>query len=821
MTELTREAAEAVVAALEAEAATASTLQEAQAVALAIEDFTRSVRLSRWEPYPWQHPHTHPEGWISQRAPGKNICDERCLTLPSTTIPTHGIWKQRGGRGTGKTEGAAHYINAHAEGPPCDTRVPGGHRFTIVAPTQSDAVSSCVEGVSGLKAINPAVTVTTGREGTIVRWPNGSVGRLLGGNTAKDIDRIRAWTNICCVAEGTLVQTVTGPVPIEQVQAGDLVWTRTGLRRVLVAQETGYRPVVLVAAGSAEAWVTPDHEVAQDDGTFARADSIGRKVLTWTEQGSSTPGSSGPADRMAITSAASDYSIGPSMPVRSAPSQMAFMSTTATTTRPTTTRPTWWPSHRVTMPMLIRRTLRGTLRAARRLLQAALGGQWPAGSAARSSSPKEAPPALQPVGTGERRHGHTKNACAACVETGSPALVGIPPVPVARTAAVSPLTRHARVYDLTVEGHHEFYAGGLLVGNCAWVEEAAAMPLLGGLTKTDATAPLGVMDQLPFTLRLGATPHAVVTTTPKNRPEVTALLAMPGPETWGRTEDAYRLEAAVRESLELTFRGTTAGLQELDGEQIADTPGALWVSDRPTLVDGIPNTDHRPGIGNDRLTADQVGWVPHTRPTGLQGTDPDSGPRRPHPATPTIVQRVVIAVDPPGGRTECGIIVVGASGQHGYVLADLSTAAPPDTWARIVLEAYYDFGAEGLAVELTYGGNMVTEVIGSRAEIHGIPAPPIYRMPTKVGKRLRAEPVQGLYQQHRIHHVGFLDGLETEQRTWIPDQTTESPNRIDALVHGVNYLLISARPGKVANPAAAPTRMPSTFGAGNGVARRR
>jgi len=549
---LTPDDAARILAGFRAEAEAAATEQEALAVAERLEAWVRKVRAMQWEAYPWQHPHVHPPGWESLLVPGRDVCDHRCQDLPHAPIPTHGAWLQRGGRGTGKTEGAAHYINRHAEGPPCDTRVPGGHRFTIAAPTQADAVSSCVEGVSGLKAINPGVTVSTGREGTIVRWPNGAMGRLLGGNTAKDVERARAWTNVC-------------------------VW---------------------------------------------------------------------------------------------------------------------------------------------------------------------------------------------------------------------------------------------------WLEEAAAMPMLGGLAMERPELPPGLLDQAPFTLRLGSNPHMVVTTTPKNRPEVIRLLSRPGPQTWGRTEDAHRLDPAVRESLEAMFRGTTLGKQELDGDLIADTPGALWVSDRPDTVDGEANKDERPGIGNDRVTVETVGWATHARPEGLSGDGSTTEPRKPALDVPVLVARTVIAVDPPGGRTECGIVVCGASGQHGYALADLSGAYPPDTWARIVLEAYYDFGAEGLAVEHTYGGNMVTEVIGARAEILGVPAPPIFKMQTKVGKRLRAEPVQGLYQQHRIHHVGWLDGLETEMRTWVPDQTTDSPNRIDALVHGMNYLLISARPGTVANPAAGVRRMPSTY-ARNGTGRRR
>lgn len=512
------------IAAFRVAAERAATEEEAREVARRIRSFARRVQASRWEPYPWQHPHHHPPGWVSQVAPGKNVCDARCLTLPRAVIPAQGYWLQRGGRGTGKTEGAAHYVNAHAYAPPCDPRVPGGHRITIVAPTQADAVASCYSGPSGLHTINPDVTISTNREGTTVRWPNGSVARLAGAHSPADVERLRAWTNVCC----------------------------------------------------------------------------------------------------------------------------------------------------------------------------------------------------------------------------------------------------------------------------AWVEEAAAMTHLED-----------VLTQLPFTLRLGDRPHGVITTTPKNRPVVTALIEgdarVPAVrpavvQTWGRTAEADRLHPAVRESLEALFGGTTLGRQELDGEQIGDTPGALWVMNRPDTVDGAPNPDERPGIDNTRVPVGSVGWTPHVG-------DPVTAP--------LMVERTVVSVDPPGGRTECGITVWGSVGGHGYLLADLSTAGPPDTWARIVLRAYLDYGAEGIAAEHTYGGDMVTDVLSTRVRLmqadgewpDGIATPPIFRVPTKVGKRLRAEPVQAIAQQRRLHHVGLHPGVEDEQTTWVPGETKDSPNRLDAYVHGATYLLVRGGAAQVANPA--------------------
>lgn len=508
--------------------ATAATDDEARAVAAELRAYARRVRASRWEPYPWQHPHTHPEGWVSERAPGKEVCDERCLDLPLVVPGVHEVWKQRGGRGTGKTDGAAHYVNTHMEGPACDPRVPGGHRITIAAPTQPDAVSSCVTGVSGVQAINPAITVTTTKEGTIVRWPNGAVGRVLGAHDAADVQRARAWTNVC-------------------------LW---------------------------------------------------------------------------------------------------------------------------------------------------------------------------------------------------------------------------------------------------WLEEAAAMNYLGGLS-TDGGTP-GMLDQAPFTLRLGSRPHLVVTTTPTGAPEVTALLNRPGPMTWGRTQDAHRLDPAIRASLEALYRGTTLGRQELDGEQLADVPGSLWVYERPDLIDGVLNTDDRPGLNNDRVPVGHVGgWTPHlTLPAELRFGIP-LPPPAPEGA-PVRVDATVVGVDPAGGATENGISVVGASGNHGYVLADLSVKGGPDAWGKIAVLAYLDYGAVGIALERTYGGDQTEFVIQAAAEALGVPLPPILKAPTPEGKKQRALPLQALAQQHRFHMVGHHPKLEGELTTWVEDDDGESPNRLDAMVHAGRHLLVRNRPATVA-----------------------
>lgn len=498
-----------LLAQAEAAARAASSSAEAEALAEQIVLAVRQWNAARWQPYPWQRVHRHPEGWSGP-------CRPECLELPPAVVPTHGAWLLMGGRGTGKSDGAARYVKDHVEGPPCDSRLPGGHKMLMVAPTQGDAVE-VIQGPSGLTTVAPGAKLVGGAGGLSVRFPSGARMRVLGAYTPDDENRLRAAGNNCLV----------------------------------------------------------------------------------------------------------------------------------------------------------------------------------------------------------------------------------------------------------------------------YLEEAAAMRHLGV-----------ALQHSGFGLRIGPRPHYVVATTPKPRPEVRALEADPKTiRTWGTTDQAVHLDPEVRATLERKHAGTRLGRQELGGETLGDVEGALWVHEQDYTDPG----DVRPGIENDRVKVGQVGWTSH---------DPD----HPAPVAAELVYRTVVGVDPSGTGTgdEAGIIVAGSIGSHGYVLADLSGRMTPDQWARRAVRAYYDFGAEGIALE-RYGGESAATIIRSVTLDDGRTGAtvPILPAPTKVGKRLRAEPVQALYEQHRVHHVGIFAELESQQTAWVPDESPDSPDRLDALVHALTYLLIRVQGGQVASPAAASTVRPS------------
>jgi len=64
------------------------------------------------------------------------------------------------------------------------------------------------------------------------------------------------------------------------------------------------------------------------------------------------------------------------------------------------------------------------------------------------------------------------------------------------------------------------------------------------------------------------------------------------------------------------------------------------------------------------------------------------------------------------------------------------------------------------------------------------------------GKRTRAEPISALYEQGLVHHVGVFPGLEDQMTVWDSTDGSPSPDRVDALVWLLTYLMLGRHPGK-------------------------
>lgn len=156
--------------------------------------------------------------------------------------------------------------------------------------------------------------------------------------------------------------------------------------------------------------------------------------------------------------------------------------------------------------------------------------------------------------------------------------------------------------------------------------------------------------------------------------------------------------------------------------------------------------------------------------------------------TPDL-SRVVIGVDPSATSEgdEAGIIPAGSTANaHLYVLGDESIQGSPQTWARAVVNAYYNYNADYVVAEKNNGGEMVSTVIKQVD-----PNVRVKLVWASRGKQTRAEPISAVYEQGRGHHVGHFYALEDEMCLWMPGQP--SPNRMDALVWAGTELAVSKR----------------------------
>jgi phage terminase large subunit-like protein len=264
--------------------------------------------------------------------------------------------------------------------------------------------------------------------------------------------------------------------------------------------------------------------------------------------------------------------------------------------------------------------------------------------------------------------------------------------------------------------------------------------------------PQRTWDMLQFALRLGESPQLVATTTPRATPFLKRLIADAGTVvTRARTVDnADNLAPSFVAEMTRRYAGTALGRQELFGEIVDNTSGALW---------------RRDWIGAHRVSA-----------------APELG-------------SIVVAVDPPVTATAasdaCGIVVAGRGADgRAYVLADRTLQGrDPQTWARAVIAAYRDFLADRVVAEVNQGGDLVTTVLRQIDENVAVRTVRATR-----GKWLRAEPVAALYAEGRVAHVGTFEALEDQMCVFGADGLAKgrSPDRLDALVWALTDLMIDA-----------------------------
>jgi phage terminase large subunit-like protein len=267
--------------------------------------------------------------------------------------------------------------------------------------------------------------------------------------------------------------------------------------------------------------------------------------------------------------------------------------------------------------------------------------------------------------------------------------------------------------------------------------------------------PEAAWTMLQLALRLGETPRAVITTTPKASRLLKSLVI---DATTAVTHDttsanAANLSAAFLVEVTRRYAGTSLGAQELDGQIVEHFTGGLW---RRTWLD-----EHR---------VDK------------------------HPE----LTRIVVAVDPPvtanAYSDACGIVVAGLGiDGRAYILSDRTIKGrEPHVWARATVAAYHDFQADRIVAEVNQGGDLVVLVLQQVD-----PTVSVRKVRATRNKWLRAEPVSALYAEGRISHVGEFVALENQMIAYDGTSAsldkTKSPDRLDALVWALTDLMLTTQ----------------------------
>lgn len=312
-----------------------------------------------------------------------------------------------------------------------------------------------------------------------------------------------------------------------------------------------------------------------------------------------------------------------------------------------------------------------------------------------------------------------------------------------------------------------------------WWEEMAANRMLAE-----------AWEQAKLGLRLGLFPHSIASTTPRTTRAYIHIRTL---------NRVVRVHATMydnpynspewRAEMEADHANTRLGRQEIYGVLLEDVEGALW-----TL---------------EMLNAAR-----------LDGEVPD-------------LARIVTVVDPSGSEEgdATGIITLGRDHRHVlYVLADDTTQGTPEHRYATACRAAAGWGSDQIVYEGNYGGDNIRmnlrtawQHLANGGEVSGS-LPRIVSSTAKGSKVQRAEPVVGLYEQHvagteRIWHTDVFPLLEDEQTTWEPEVSDWSPNRVDALVHGVRKLatrLGRKRDGDSAEQAASTLSRANLRGPGQG-----
>ncbi len=227
--------------------------------------------------------------------------------------------------------------------------------------------------------------------------------------------------------------------------------------------------------------------------------------------------------------------------------------------------------------------------------------------------------------------------------------------------------------------------------------------------------------------------------------------------TKGKTTDnAANINESTVQELYEQYKNSRYLAQEMEGELILQAEGALWTRD--TLFDC------------------QIPWS-----AGMHFDD--------------IIVSIDPAVSTDKHADETGIVVIGKKDNKAYVIADYSCRVSALDWSKMAFAIARRHNATKILYERNLAGPLIEDIM--RKVLHETESSvKLVKVSARKSKLHRAEPVSALYQAGRVFHITdtptqwrSLDKLEAQMTTWEPTDS-KSPDRIDALVHGVDYLLV-------------------------------
>lgn len=289
-------------------------------------------------------------------------------------------------------------------------------------------------------------------------------------------------------------------------------------------------------------------------------------------------------------------------------------------------------------------------------------------------------------------------------------------------------------------------------------------------------------DMLKFTLRIGAKPQTLVTTTPK--PTDLVLKIIGGLDNVGlvNSQDFIRFkktvivrgttfentalsEDAIEDYKDL-YLDTAMGEQELFAKLLVNIQGALFKKEWIKHLNAY----------EDFLETDQIKKEP-------------------------IYVKTVVAVDPAttaSSNSDQTAICVASKGEDGryYIRHCEGHQLSPQGWAEEVVRVYKKYNADKIIAEVNNGGDMVENTIravtrykdnGKTYSIDGHSLP-IEKIHAKKGKLLRAEEVALVYEQRRVTHIFTFADLEA-QMVVFKGEPNGSDDLVDAMVYAMKDLL--------------------------------